>query len=162
MNVIGKSPRIKTLGNDPPIGASPKSRSSTPSLKSPGRSPFSNYQNVTGAGVSYEYESPSQPTSEAERYYNKARYVLDRKKSLVGLHITHRDDRVRIERFSQIDGQTINLNIPAKCQLMRDLYMLLALCDDELILSNLLVSNFINFSEVPSPDLFKLSSKWRS
>jgi hypothetical protein len=161
VNVIGKSPRIKTLGNDPPIGASPKSRPSTPSMKSPGKSPFSNYQNVTGAGISYKYESPSQPTSEAERYYNKVRFVLERKKSLNGIHITHRDDRVRIERFSQIDGQTINLNLPANWKLMRDLYMLVALCDDEIILSNLLEANFIDFSEEPSPDLFKLSSKWR-
>ena len=153
MNVIGKSPRIKTLGTDPPSGASPKSRSSTPSLKSPGKSPFSNYQNVTGAGVLYQSESPSQPISEAERYYKKVRSVLDRKKSLNGLHITHRDGMVSIQRLSQIDGQTINLTLPANCKFMRDLYMLFALCEDEDILSSLLAQNFIDFSKVLSQEL---------
>ena len=123
---------------------------------------ISNYLNVPGAGVSYQYESPSQPISEAERYYDKVCYVLERKKSLKGIHITHRGDRVHIQRFSQTDGQTINLILPAEFTLMRNLYMLLALCDDETILSQLLVANFIDFSEEPSPDLFTLSSKWRS
>lgn len=161
MNVIGKSPRIKTVGDDPPIGASPKSRTSTPG-KSPGK--FSPYQSITGAGTQDQYqfqaESPSYSITEAERYYRKVVYVLEKKKPLSDLRIQHKDGKVTITRISRISDHTINFTIPATWQLMRNLYMLFALCDDEDVLSNLLQQNFPDYSGEDSPNLQALSRSW--
>lgn len=153
-----------TIGNDPPIGASPKSRPSTPG-KSPSKSPFSHsqYQSMTvgtQVQVQYQSESPSFSISEAERYYRKVVYVLENKKSLSEIRIQHKDGKVFLQRLSRTSGHTINLTIPATWQLMRNLYMLFALCDDEDILSTLINQNFPNYSGEKSPDLFALSRSW--
>ena len=158
MNVIGKSPRMETLGNDPPIGASPKSRPSTPGN-------FSPYQSMTGAGAQDQYqylaESPSYSISEAEKYYRKVVYVLRKRPSLSGFHIQHKDGKIQLQNHFNISGRTVNFTIPATWELMRNLYMLFALSGDDVdLVAELLRQNFSDYSGEESPDLQVLSRSW--
>jgi hypothetical protein len=155
---------MKTLGADPPIGASPKPRPSTPG-KSPRKSPYNHspYASNTGAGSEDRYqiqsESPSQPISEAERYYRKVLLVSARRSSLSALRIQQKDGNVFIQRMCT--PRTMNLVIPFTWELMRNLYMLFALSDDNVdALATLIGDNFADYSDEPSPILEELNW-WR-
>ena len=150
---------MKTVGDDPPFGASPKSTPSTPRKSPYNHSP---YTSITGAGTKdrkIQSESPSQPISEAERYYRKVLLVSTRRGSLSGLRIQQKGDIVFIQRMSA--HHTMNLSLPFTWDIMRKVYMLFALSEDDVdVLATLMIDNFGGYSQESSPILEELNW-WR-
>lgn len=118
----------------------------TPPLSRSNSSPSTtHYQNSMDA-VEAEHnlcmmsELQYEPISQADYYFHKLRFVLSQKK----FNITAEFDgsQVILTHISGSQNRSLNLAVPPNMETMRNIYLLVALCDKETVLSDLIFKNF--------------------